>query len=196
MQTIAKYISPKIMTVPRQHQLHAGVSVNIVLKADQRSGKLTTGQIANILTRGDHPRGIKVRLADGQIGRVQSLSSPSSTSGLNNNNTRSLGESTSRLTALESRGSGRGRTGFVQQDVRFDGHDPAGMPPSRSLADYITFPEETKPATDSWACDEQGTDLQQRLEAEFPNLDTALIAAIVADHDDVEAAKNVLRTLT
>lgn len=183
------------MTVPRQHQLHAGLSVNIVLKADQRSGKLTTGQIANILTRGDHPRGVKVRLADGQIGRVQSLSSSLPTSALNISSAQQTG-SASRLTASDSRGSGRGRTGFMQQDVRFDGHDPDGMPPSRSLADYITFPEDTKPATDNRVGDEQSTNLQQRLEEEFPNLDTALIAAILADHDDVEAVKGVLRTLS
>ena len=194
MRDFTRYIKQFTMTVPRQHQLHAGVSVNIVLKADQRSGKLTKGQIANILTRGDHPRGIKVRLADGQIGRVQSLSSSVSSSSLNDVSAQQR-ESTPRTTASESRGNGRGRTGFVQQDVRFDGHDPAGLPPSRSLADYITFPEETRPAVDH-GVDDEAINLQQELEEEFPNLDTALIAAIVADHDDIKSAKDVLKTLS
>ena len=62
------------MAVPKMSQLRPGVMVNVVLKTHQQSGKLTTGQISEILTRGDHPRGIKVRLSSGEIGRVQSQS--------------------------------------------------------------------------------------------------------------------------
>ena len=52
----------------------AGVTVDIVLKADQRTGKLTRGVVKDILTNSQsHPRGIKVRLVDGQIGRVQGI---------------------------------------------------------------------------------------------------------------------------
>jgi uncharacterized repeat protein (TIGR03833 family) len=48
-----------------------GVRVNIILKKDQRSGKTTTGIVKDILTSAAvHSRGIKVRLDDGQIGRV------------------------------------------------------------------------------------------------------------------------------
>ena len=48
-----------------------GVRVNIILKKDQRSGKTTTGIVKDILTSAPvHSRGIKVRLDDGQIGRV------------------------------------------------------------------------------------------------------------------------------
>ena len=48
--------------------------MNIVLKVDQRSGKLTTGIVKNILTNSpSHPHGIKVRLEDGQVGRVQEI---------------------------------------------------------------------------------------------------------------------------
>jgi len=46
--------------------------VEIVLKADQRTGKLTSGTVKDILTNSSfHPHGIKVRLTDGQVGRVQ-----------------------------------------------------------------------------------------------------------------------------
>lgn len=56
--------------------LHAGQTVDIVLKADQRTGKLTRGVVKDILTNSqNHPRGIKVRLTDGQIGRVQEIHS-------------------------------------------------------------------------------------------------------------------------
>jgi uncharacterized repeat protein (TIGR03833 family) len=51
-----------------------GMLVNIVLKKDQRSGLLTEGIVKDILTSSTkHHRGIKVRLQDGQIGRVQEI---------------------------------------------------------------------------------------------------------------------------
>ncbi|MDQ0269806.1 YwbE family protein [Cytobacillus purgationiresistens] len=51
-----------------------GIEVNIILKADQRSGKLTKGIVKDILTNSStHPHGIKVRLTDGQVGRVQEI---------------------------------------------------------------------------------------------------------------------------
>lgn len=51
-----------------------GASVSIVLKADQPTGKQTQGIVARILTKSSfHPRGIKVMLADGQVGRVQEV---------------------------------------------------------------------------------------------------------------------------
>lgn len=51
-----------------------GMEVGIVLKKDQRSGKLTYGVVQNILTNSaTHPHGIKVRLTDGQVGRVKEI---------------------------------------------------------------------------------------------------------------------------
>ena len=51
-----------------------GSKVRIVLKADQRTGKLTDGVVAKLLTKSSfHPHGIKVMLEDGQVGRVQDI---------------------------------------------------------------------------------------------------------------------------
>lgn len=51
-----------------------GLKVAIVLKQDQRTGKETVGIVKDLLTNSpNHPHGIKVRLADGQVGRVQSI---------------------------------------------------------------------------------------------------------------------------
>lgn len=51
-----------------------GISVQIVLKKDQKSGKLTKGVVKEILTNSAfHPHGIKVRLIDGSVGRVQKI---------------------------------------------------------------------------------------------------------------------------
>lgn len=52
--------------------IYPGVEVNIVLKKDQRTGKTTKGIVKDLLTNsGYHKHGIKVRLEDGQVGRVQ-----------------------------------------------------------------------------------------------------------------------------
>ena len=54
-----------------------GTDVGIVLKKDQRSGNLTRGVVKDILTRSaHHPHGIKVRLTDGQVGRVKKIFPP------------------------------------------------------------------------------------------------------------------------
>ncbi|MBO6587157.1 MAG: YwbE family protein [Gracilimonas sp.] len=54
--------------------IRPGMQVGIVLKKDQRSGKITNGEVQNILTNSaTHPHGIKVRLTDGQVGRVKKI---------------------------------------------------------------------------------------------------------------------------
>ena len=51
-----------------------GIKVAIVLKKDQRSGKLTEGIVQDILTNSPtHPHGIKVRLTSGEVGRVKTI---------------------------------------------------------------------------------------------------------------------------
>jgi uncharacterized repeat protein (TIGR03833 family) len=51
-----------------------GITVDIVLKKDQKTGKLTRGIVKDILTKSStHPHGIKVRLTNGQIGRIQEI---------------------------------------------------------------------------------------------------------------------------
>lgn len=58
----------------KRFNIKQGQKVNIVLKQDQRSGKLTQGIVKDILTNSpSHPHGIKVRLQDGQIGRVKEI---------------------------------------------------------------------------------------------------------------------------
>jgi uncharacterized repeat protein (TIGR03833 family) len=54
--------------------IRIGAEVNIVLKKDQRTGRLTRGKVKEILTRSaNHPHGIKVRLIDGKVGRVKEV---------------------------------------------------------------------------------------------------------------------------
>ena len=62
----------------QRKNIRPGLAVAIVLKQDQRSGKQTTGIVKDILTNSaTHPHGIKVRLEDGQVGRVQVILSDS-----------------------------------------------------------------------------------------------------------------------
>lgn len=52
--------------------IHVGMEVDVVLKKDQRSGRLTRGIVKDLLTKSPrHTHGIKVRLIDGQVGRVK-----------------------------------------------------------------------------------------------------------------------------
>ncbi|KEF61208.1 uncharacterized protein A1O9_02773 [Exophiala aquamarina CBS 119918] len=81
------------MPVTSYNSLKPGYLVSIVLKADQRTGKQVQGTVAQLLTRHNHPRGIKVKLSDGRVGRVQQIlpqsssqlhTSPSKTMSSNN----------------------------------------------------------------------------------------------------------------
>ncbi|CAN2248949.1 YwbE family protein [Bacillus vallismortis] len=62
------------MNGQQRSNISKGLQVDIVLKADQKTGKLTRGTVKDILTKSSfHPHGIKVRLEDGRIGRVQQI---------------------------------------------------------------------------------------------------------------------------
>ena len=183
---------PGTTTVPQMSQLRPGLQVNVVLKAHQRSGKITTGQISEILTRGDHPRGIKVRLCSGEIGRVQSLSlssEPFAAAQAPSHEQRSfVGD----YEHSSNHSGGRRSERFTsQEDYRQDPHPLE----SRSLADYIRIssPSKTTVPTSSTAVRDN---IQTAMEKEFPKLDSALIAAILADHDDSNDARGILASLS
>lgn len=60
------------MNGQQRSEIRPGLAVAIVLKKDQKSGRLTEGIVKDILTSAPfHSRGIKVRLTDGQVGRVK-----------------------------------------------------------------------------------------------------------------------------
>ncbi|WP_404349835.1 YwbE family protein [Sutcliffiella horikoshii] len=62
------------MNGQKRSDITIGQPVKIVLKQDQRTGKLTSGIVKDILTKSpNHPHGIKVRLQDGQVGRVKEI---------------------------------------------------------------------------------------------------------------------------
>jgi uncharacterized repeat protein (TIGR03833 family) len=63
-----------VMKYANRVKISPGLHVRIVLKQDQRSGKLTEGIVKDILTKSPtHPHGIKVRLESGEVGRVKEI---------------------------------------------------------------------------------------------------------------------------
>ena len=68
------YCSISVMDGKHRDNIRPGCEVDIVLKKDQRSGRLTRGIVKDILTNSSfHPHGIKVRLEDNQVGRVKNI---------------------------------------------------------------------------------------------------------------------------
>ncbi len=68
------WITIFLMSVPMRTEIRPGMRVQIVEKQNQRSGQLTEGVVARILTKSPtHPHGIKVMLVDGKVGRVQAI---------------------------------------------------------------------------------------------------------------------------
>lgn len=110
------------VNVPTIRSVFPGAKVSIVLKADQSTGREVQGTVKDLLTRGDHPRGIKVRLQDGRIGRVQ-RTLPGDSRGTAASATRQLNDAVQRPAQMTTTSQG--------DDAACEG------PPSRSLADYI-----------------------------------------------------------
>ena len=62
------------MAGQNRNDIKIGSEVGIVLKEDQRTGKITEGTVQSILTNSQfHPHGIKVRLTTGEVGRVKTI---------------------------------------------------------------------------------------------------------------------------
>ncbi len=106
------------LAVPTIQQVIPGAAVSIVLKVDQATGREVQGTVKDLLTRGNHPRGIKVRLQDGRVGRVQRM-----VAGGTHVPTGSTG-------TMEPHGEGGRR---AQNPVLEGAH----FPPLRTLADYL-----------------------------------------------------------
>ena len=68
------YAILQIMNGQTRSSIKPGMTVLIVLKQDQATGKLTRGIVKDILTKSPtHPHGIKVRLESGAVGRVKEI---------------------------------------------------------------------------------------------------------------------------
>src|SRR5947199_9724603 len=68
------------MSIPSHSQISRGAEVSVILKEDQPTGRKVQGIVEDVLTQHDHPRGVKVLLMDGRVGRVQEVLSSGYTS--------------------------------------------------------------------------------------------------------------------
>ncbi|KAK4574408.1 hypothetical protein LTR86_002170 [Recurvomyces mirabilis] len=107
--------------VPNIQQVIPGAGVSIVLKADQPTGREVQGVVQDLLTRGNHPRGIKVRLQDGRVGRVQRMTAAG----------------TARSTTEVPPAARTNRILRMETDVRLYEEEFPSAPPARSFADYV-----------------------------------------------------------
>jgi uncharacterized repeat protein (TIGR03833 family) len=135
---------PKFATqeVPSAQQVVSGAGVSIVLKVDQPTGNEVLGIVGEVLGRGNHPRGIKVRLQDGRVGRVQRIVDQGiardASEGLIN-----LGRNgePNGATSAESSSGPQSTVSYRHvSDVRDDPYDYDNAPTARdpiNLADYI-----------------------------------------------------------
>lgn len=120
--------------VPPARSIHPGTAVNIVQKADQPTGRTVSGAVSEVLTRGDHPRGVKVRLGDGRVGRVQSLRGEGSGSGDGNGgDPDGAGYTEENGMQVRTEGGASGSSGrrdrFTARDMRLDApEEPAAEP--------------------------------------------------------------------
>ncbi|KIX01314.1 uncharacterized protein Z518_09039 [Rhinocladiella mackenziei CBS 650.93] len=186
------------MPTTQYSQVKPGLFVSIILKADQKSGRQVRGTVSQILTRHNHPRGIKVELTDERVGRVQQIlpSSPShSFSKLSmepNNPWANTQGSRNPYTAQSSQtNQGAAQTYYQSQP--------------QSQSQYQQYQQQSAPSQDIRRSDteqilaqqndraEQVEYMQQfqanapqseddrnqaQLQKEFPNIDSSLIAAI------------------
>ncbi len=94
---------------PARTQIKIGCRASVETKADQGTGRLTGGIVKEILTRGDsHPHGIKVRLMDGQVGRVKVVGHADPGKAAGDRTRGTTGHGLARASAPPGRG-GRGR---------------------------------------------------------------------------------------
>jgi uncharacterized repeat protein (TIGR03833 family) len=115
---------PSHPRVPPSKAITPGTAVNIILKADQPTGRTVSGTVSELLTRGDHPRGVKVRLTDGRVGRVQSLRS-----GEPEDDGKSAQESAGIQVRAEGGDVSGRRNRFTSRDMRLDGpEEPSAEP--------------------------------------------------------------------
>lgn len=125
-------------SVPSKAQVIPGAAVSIVLKQDQPTGREVTGIVQDVLTGGDHPRGIKVRLTDGRVGRVQRMSS-------NTSNSQVAPAASSEFQVVSEGNQPSSRQQMRYRDVRLE-EEPEAPPSTYDLSAFIKVAKPKKKA--------------------------------------------------
>lgn len=181
------------MPVTQFSKLRPGLAVSIVLKADQRTGKQVQGTVSQLLTRHNHPRGIKVKLTDGRVGRVQQiLPSPQTKSSHNMSSENPWANTESQGNPHTSQQNAQGAAssyyqGQQQQPQSFNAPAPTqGVRRSETeqLLDQQSDRAQQVEHMQQYEANARQTEddrIQAQLQKEFPNIDSSLIAAIYGE---------------
>ena len=197
------------MSIPSHNQISRGVEVSVILKEDQPTGRQVQGIVEDVLTQHDHPRGVKVLLMDGRIGRVQEVLNSGYTSATQPHNTAVPDpQNWQAHTSYPSEHNWQAHTSFpsgyvpartAQQQTPYTDSRPTtigafddspNVPPEErsEQMEYLQSYENSKPET------EDDTN-QATLQREFPNIDSSLIAAIYGDSKSLSATREMLQEL-
>lgn len=137
-------------TVPAFRDVTPGVGVSIVLKVDQLTGRQVQGIVGDVLTSGNHLRGIKVRLQDGRVGRVQQIVDAATAqtaadrlSNLGRNGEADCFGATSRTLYQPTITPSRRQFSDMREDG-FDYDDEASSRAAPSLLDFVKQPKQKK----------------------------------------------------
>ncbi|ETI25743.1 hypothetical protein G647_02517 [Cladophialophora carrionii CBS 160.54] len=193
------------MPVTQFAQIKPGLLVSIVLKADQRTGRQVQGTVSQLLTRHNHPRGIKVKLTDGRVGRVQQILPQTQHNMSSNNNpwsnTESSGNPYTSPTSQQNQGAAQGyyqsNPSQYQSQPQSHGHQQPqqqshNTAPSqgihRSDTEQLLAQQGDRAAQvehmqqyEANAPQSEDDRIQAQLQKEFPNIDSSLIAAIYGE---------------
>ena len=195
------------MPVTNYAQIKPGLVVSIVLKADQRTGRQVQGTVSQLLTRHNHPRGIKVKLTDGRVGRVEQILSQTQTP------TRSYHNMSSNpWSNADSQGNPytppQGPPPQQQQRAaQHPTHGTAAPTQGIQQSDTEQLLEqqgdraeqvEHMQQYEANAAQTEDDRIQAQLQKEFPNIDSSLIAAIYNERKgqgDLAEVKELLQEL-
>ena len=190
------------MPVTQYSSIKPGALVSIVLKADQRTGRQVQGTVSQLLTRHNHPRGIKVKLTDGRVGRVEKLVTSTQSRQyhtMTSNNpwadSESQGHPLNSPTSDQQQGAAQGyyqatqpqsQNPPQQQQYQQSYQPPQAPPPGIRRSDSDVVAQQGDRAEqvehmqqyEAHAPQSEDDKMQAQLQKEFPNIDSSLIAAI------------------
>jgi uncharacterized repeat protein (TIGR03833 family) len=216
-------LRPFTMSIPSHNQISRGVEVSVILKEDQPTGRQVQGIVEDVLTQHDHPRGVKVLLMDGRVGRVQEVLNSGYTSATQPHNT-----------AIPDPQNWQAHTGYpsehpsshtqhsaVPDPQNWQAHTsfPSGYVPARTAQQQTPYTD-SRPTTIGAFDDSPNVPPEERseqmeylqsyenskpeteddtnqatLQREFPNIDSSLIAALYGDSKSLSATREMLQEL-
>jgi uncharacterized repeat protein (TIGR03833 family) len=174
-------------TVPNSAEVNPGAAVSIVLKADQPTGREVQGIVDEVLTRADHPRGIKVRLKDGRVGRVQRLATDDEASQVSTAETWIQHDLNNQNERRRGRGGLGGRNNRdIRMDDDYDYESSMNARNQLSLADYIRTPRQQEHENSEDFASTTIPDPSRQLQENFSS--ATVICPICADFEGDEGA--------